>query len=93
MADRIDELRRPTDPSGDDAQTSAGTPIDVEKLRSIAVIGRRTGSRVQEGRDSAGQRFKATTDELGNTVTQRAGDRQDVTIRPQAVRLKTHRSG
>jgi hypothetical protein len=61
--------------------TAEGTPIDLEKLRSIGVISRRTGNQVREGRDNFGNRFKAVTDELGNTVTQRAGDRQDVTIR------------
>jgi hypothetical protein len=45
--------------------------------------------RVKEGRDSDGNRFKATTDEAGNTVTQRAGDRQDVNIRPRTVTVKT----
>lgn len=54
--------------------------LDLDKLRSIGSISRRSGDRVREGRDDAGDRFKATTDELGNTVTQRAGDRQDVNI-------------
>lgn len=52
----------------------------LEKMRSIGAISRRSGDRVREGRDRDGARFKATTDELGNTVTERAGDRQDVTI-------------
>jgi hypothetical protein len=58
-----------------------------EKVRSIGVIGSRGGSTVDEGRDRSGRRFKATTDELGNTVTERHGDRVDVRIRPQTVTL------
>jgi hypothetical protein len=58
-----------------------------EKARSIGVIGSRSGSTVNEGRDGQGRRFKATTDELGNTVTERHGDRVDVQIRPQTVTL------
>lgn len=54
--------------------------LDLDKLRSIGAIARRSGDRVREGRDASGDRYKAVTDELGNTVTQRAGDRQDVTI-------------
>jgi hypothetical protein len=50
------------------------------------------GPKVTEGRDQQGKRFKATTDELNNTVTQRAGDRQDVLIRAPriAVAATTH---
>ncbi len=66
-----------------------GTPIDLAKLRSLAVIGRRTRDRVVEGRShpETGVPFKATTDELGNTVTEHnvKGDRQDVLIRAQTV--------
>jgi len=63
-----------------------GTPIDLEKLRSLAVISRRSGNTVREGRRPDGVRIRATTDELGNTVTEHAkGDRQDVLIRPDAV--------
>ena len=44
--------------------------------------------KVKEGRGEHG-RYKATTDELGNTVTQHAkGDRQDVHVRPQSVEIK-----
>lgn len=65
-----------------------GTPIDLDKLRSLAVIGKRTRDRVREYRRPDGVRCKATTDELGNTVTEHArGDRQDVRIRPQTVHL------
>lgn len=60
-----------------------GTPIDLHKLRSIGYLGRgRTRDVVREGRRADGVRVKATTDQLGNTVTEHAkGDRQDVTIR------------
>jgi len=66
-----------------------GTPIDLEKLRSLSV-GHRTRNRVVEGRRADGVRVKATTDELNNTVTEHASkdDRVDVTIRPETVRLK-----
>lgn len=68
-----------------------GTPIDLERLRSVGVIGRRSGSRVDEGRDEHGRRWKATTDELNNTVTQRhdaAGEVcQDVLIRAPHLRV------
>lgn len=54
-----------------------GTPIDLEKMRSIGV---------QAGHSRHGDDFKQSrTDELGNTVTEHWGGRQDVTIRPQAV--------
>lgn len=66
-----------------------GTPIDLEKMRSLSV-GQRTRNTVREGRRADGVRFKATTDELGHTVTEHAvkGDRVDVTLRPQTVKLK-----
>lgn len=65
-----------------------GTPIDLEKLRSIGYVGRRTRDRVKEWRGDDGERHKATTDELNNTVTQHArGDRQDVLVRPETVRF------
>lgn len=44
--------------------------------------------KVVEGKDENGHRFKATTDELNNTVTQRHGDRQDVLIRANPVKTK-----
>ncbi len=65
---------------------NTGTPIDLEKLRSIGVISRRSGDRTREFRRTDGVRCKATTDELGNTVTEHArGDRQDVHIRAPQV--------
>lgn len=67
----------------------AGTPIDREKLLSIGYLGRgRTRDVVRERRDDAGRPVKATTDELGNTVTQHWHDRQDVTIAAPCVSAK-----
>ncbi len=64
-----------------------------DKLLSLGVISRRTGSTVREGRRPDGVRIKATTDELGNTVTEHAvGDRQDVVVRPQTIRAVYSRS-
>jgi hypothetical protein len=59
-------------------------------MRSVGVISKRTRSVVREGRRADGVRIKATTDELGNTVTEHnvKGDRQDVLLRPQTVTMK-----
>ena len=66
----------------------------LEKLRSVGSLkGGRTRDRVAEGRDAdSGQRWKATTDELNNTVTERTerapsgvSERQDVHLRPATV--------
>lgn len=66
-----------------------GTPIDREKLLSLGYLGGgRTRDKITERRDERGRPVKATTDELGTTVTQHWHDRQDVHIRPQAVRIK-----
>lgn len=72
---------------------TTGTPIDLEKLRSLGVISRRTRNQIQDGRRSvrdpgvdAGKRCKATTDELGNTVIESA-NRQDVRIKAPRVRV------
>jgi hypothetical protein len=63
----------------------------TERMRSIGYLSRgRTRPRVVEGREhpETGVPFKATTDELNNTVTEHAtkDDRQDVLVRPQTVR-------
>lgn len=66
------------------------TPIDREKLLSLGYLARgRTRDRVHEGRRADGIRVKATTDELGNTTTEHAvkGDRVDVHIRPETIRV------
>ena len=63
-----------------------------DKLLGIGVISRRSGDRVREWRTDDGERHKAVTDELNNTVTQHArGDRQDVKIRPETVRVTVSR--
>ncbi len=66
------------------------TPIDRAKMLSVGYLSKGvTRSRVRELRRPDGVRIKATTDELGNTVTEHAkGDRQDVHIRAPHVRLK-----
>lgn len=59
-----------------------------DKLLGIGVISRRTKPAVKEWTSDDGERHKATTDELNNTVTQHArGDRQDVLIRPDTARM------
>lgn len=60
---------------------------NLDKWRSIGVV--RRSKRVREGRDDEGKRFKAVTDDLGHTVTQRAGDRQDVVINASALTAST----
>lgn len=65
-----------------------GEKIDRAKYASIGTISRRSGDRIREGRDEQGRRYKAVTDELGNTVTQRAQDRQDVQIRAPHITVK-----
>ncbi len=65
--------------------------LDLEKLRSIGSISRRSGDRVTEGRDEHG-RTKAVTDELNNTVTRRSNgveEVQDVHIRAPHIRKVT----
>lgn len=63
-----------------------GTRIDLEKMRSIGSISQLSGPTVREGRRSDGVRVKATTDELGHTVTEHAtrDDRVDVRLRAPA---------
>lgn len=62
----------------------------LARMRSVGVIGQRTRAVVKEGRRADGVRVKATTDELGNTTTEHnvKGDRVDVLIRPDTVKLK-----
>lgn len=67
----------------------AADPEWLEKIRSIRTVSKLSGNQVAEGRDEHGRRFKATTDELNNTVTQRHQGReevQDVHIRAPFVR-------
>jgi hypothetical protein len=63
-----------------------------DKLLSVGYLSRgRTRARVREGRQhpESGKPYKAVTDELGNTTTEHniKGDRQDVLIRPETVRV------
>lgn len=59
----------------------------AERARTIGVIGSGSGDHHEDVRDASGRVVgKATTDELGTTVTVR-DDGQDVTIRPLPVRV------
>jgi hypothetical protein len=61
----------------------------LEKLRTVAPITRRTRDIVVDGRDEAGARTKAVTDQLGNTVTEHnnSKDQVDVHIRAPHIRV------
>jgi len=61
-----------------------------KKALTIGIIGRRSGNVVSDGVDTFGERYKATTDELGNTVTE-YDSHQDVTIRPHPIVNSLHR--
>lgn len=67
------------------------TPIDIEKLRSLGVISRRSRPLIREGREhpDTGRPWKSTSDEAG-TVTEHnvKGDRVDALVRPETVQLK-----
>lgn len=73
-----------------------GTPIDLDKMRSLSYISRRTRPRIREGREhpDSGKPYKATRDEAGNVVTEHGArgsgvsDRQDVDIHPATVRAE-----
>jgi hypothetical protein len=79
---------------------ATGTPIDLDKMRSLTVLGMRSRPRVSETRNAVtGERSKSTTDELGTTVTEHSArgsgvsDRQDVTVRPASINLKVGKVG
>lgn len=60
-----------------------------DKLLSVGTLAHgRTRDQVREGKDENGDRFKAVKDQLGNVVTQRAGDRQDVTINAPHITVR-----
>ncbi len=72
------------------------TAADRDKWKTIGYLSRgRTRPRVREGRahPESGQPYKATTDELGNTVTEHGArgagvsQRQDVDIHPETVNV------
>lgn len=66
-----------------------GTPIDLEKMRSISV-GRRTRVIVREGREhpESGRPWKSTTTEAG-TVTEHntKDDRVDALVTPATITI------
>jgi hypothetical protein len=78
-----------TDAAPSKKDVRQGTPIDINKMRSLAVLSRRTGDRIQEARRADGVRVKATTDELGNTTVEHAtrDDRVDVHIAAPHIRV------
>lgn len=75
-----------------DCRPGHGTPIDVEKLRSLQ-IGSRTRETVLEGRQhpETGRPWKSTTTEAG-TVTEHAtrDDRVDAVARVATIRAVRH---
>jgi hypothetical protein len=60
----------------------------LDKLRSIAPIRARSRDIIREGRDSAGDRIKATTDQLGNTVTEHNNSKDQVDVNIQAPEIR-----
>jgi hypothetical protein len=65
---------------------TAGTPIDLEKLRSIAIIGERSRPVIREGRRADGIRVKVTETEAGRTVEHATkDDRVDAYATPQTL--------
>lgn len=65
-----------------------GTPIDLDKMRSIGVLGNRTKDKVKQVYDDSGRVVgKDITDQLNNTVHVR-DESQSVTVRPGSVNLK-----
>jgi len=61
-----------------------------DKIRTIGVISRLSKPVVSTGIDENGERFKETTDELGNTVTE-LSNQLDVTVRPRNVTISLGR--
>jgi hypothetical protein len=61
-----------------------GTPIDLDKMRSVGYLSRgRTRNRVRTvTRADTGEKAKETTDELGTVITESA-NRQDVNVNPE----------
>jgi hypothetical protein len=60
----------------------------LEKLRSVAPISRRTRDIIREGRDEAGDRTKAVTDQLGNTVTEHNNSKGQVDVNIRAPHIR-----
>jgi hypothetical protein len=62
------------------------TPIDIEKMRSLAVISRRSRPVVTEGRRADGVRVKVTADETGRVIEHASkDDRVDAVVTPQTL--------
>ena len=67
---------------------TSGTPIDIDKFRSIGVISKRSRPVVREGRRPDGVRVKVTADEAGKTIEHATkDDRVDAIVHPQTVTL------
>ncbi len=65
---------------------AGATPIDLDKLRSIAVIGRRSRPVITDGRRADGVRVKVTETEAGRTVEHATrDDRVDAYVTPQTL--------
>ncbi len=66
--------------------TSAGTPIDLDKLRSIGVISKRSRKVVTDARRPDGVRVKVTADETGRTIEHATkDDRVDAIVTPHTI--------
>lgn len=71
------------------------TAIDLEKMRSIGVIGKRTRTQVIEGREhpETGVPYKTTCTEAGSTTEHATrDDRVDVVARPESVTVVRERT-
>lgn len=67
---------------------ASGTPIDIEKFRSIGVISKRSRPVVREGRRADGVRVKVTETEIGKQIEHATkDDRVDAVVTPQTVTL------
>lgn len=62
-----------------------GTPIDLEKLRSIGVISKRSRPVITDARRADGVRVKITADETGRTIEHAKDDRVDAIVTPQSL--------
>ena len=63
-----------------------GTPIDLDKLRSIGVISKRTRPVVTDGRRADGVRVKVTSTDEGRTIEHNTkDDRVDAIATPSTV--------
>jgi len=63
-----------------------GTPIDLEKLRTVGVISKRNRPVVRDGRRPDGIRVKVTETEAGRTVEHATkDDRVDAYATPQTL--------